>query len=71
MLDRKLEIFIATVEEGNFLKAGERLNISATAVMKQMNILEENLRVKLLDRSKKGTMPLSGEKYSISMQKRS
>lgn len=57
MLDRKLEIFIATVEEGNFLKAGERLNISATAVMKQMNILEEKLRVKLLDRSKKGTMP--------------
>lgn len=54
MYDRHLDTFIETADCGSFLKASEKLFISANAVTKQINLLEERLEVKLFDRSPQG-----------------
>ena len=54
MYDRHLDTFIETADCGSFLKASEKLFISANAVTKQINLLEERLEVKLFGRSPKG-----------------
>ena len=57
MHDRHLEAFIKVVELGSFAKAGEALLITPNAVIKQVNILERDLGVRLLDRSHRGVVP--------------
>ena len=54
MYDPALDTFIAVAECGSFTKAAQRLYISSTAVMKQMNALERRLELKLLDRTPSG-----------------
>ena len=54
MYDPALDTFIAVAECGSFTKAAQRLYISSTAVMKQMNALERRLELKLLDRTPAG-----------------
>lgn len=54
MYDPSLDTFIAVAECGSFTKAAQRLYISSTAVMKQMNALERRLELKLLDRTPSG-----------------
>lgn len=54
MYDPSLDTFIAVTECGSFTKAAQRLYISSTAVMKQMNALERRLELKLLDRTPSG-----------------
>ena len=49
-----LNTFIAAADCGSFTKAAERLYISPTAVMKQMNALENHLGLKLLERTPSG-----------------
>ena len=49
-----LDTFIAVCDCGSFTKAAERLYISPTAVMKQMNTLEKHLEVKLIERTPAG-----------------
>ena len=49
-----LDTFIAVVDCGSFTKAAEKLYISSTAVMKQINTLEKRLDLKLIDRSPTG-----------------
>ncbi|MDO5292040.1 MAG: LysR family transcriptional regulator [bacterium] len=49
-----LDTFIAVADCGSFTKAAERLFISSTAVMKQMNALEKTLDLKLLNRTPTG-----------------
>ncbi|MDO5331011.1 MAG: LysR family transcriptional regulator [Bacillota bacterium] len=49
-----LETFIAVADMGSFAKASEKLYISPTAIMKQMNALEDQLGVKLLQRTPMG-----------------
>lgn len=49
-----LETFIAVCDCGSFTKAAERLYISPTAVMKQINSLESHLELKLVDRTSSG-----------------
>lgn len=49
-----LDTFLAVVESGSFTKAAEKLYISPTAVMKQMNAFEQQLQLKLIDRSPSG-----------------
>lgn len=51
MLDKKIEFFIATVETGSFSGAARKLMLSQSAVSQQINLLEEELAVKLFDRS--------------------
>ena len=49
----QLEYFIAVAETLNFTKAAEQLYISQTAVTQQIKILEEQLEVKLFQRTKR------------------
>ena len=54
MYNHLLETFLAVADCGSFTKASERLYISATAVMKQMNSLEKHLALKLVERTPNG-----------------
>jgi len=50
----QLETFVCVVEAGSFNKAAERLYISPPAVIKQINLLEENLDIRLFIRTHRG-----------------
>ena len=54
MYNKYLDIFVEVVNSGSFTKASENLFVSSTAIMKQMNLLESDVGVKLLNRTHKG-----------------
>ena len=54
MYDPLLDTFIAVADCGSLTKAAQRLYISSTAVMKQINALERRLEVKLINRTHTG-----------------
>ncbi|HIS55783.1 MAG TPA: LysR family transcriptional regulator [Candidatus Fimimorpha excrementavium] len=54
MYNPQLETFVCVVEAGSFNKAAERLYISPSAVIKQINLLEENLDLQLFIRTHRG-----------------
>lgn len=54
MYNPLLDTFVAIADCGSFTKAAEKLFISSTAVMKQMNALENHLALKLIDRTHVG-----------------
>lgn len=49
-----LDTFIAVADCGSFSKAAEKLYISSTAIMKQMNTLETHLDLQLIERTPTG-----------------
>ena len=50
----QLETFLCVVDSGSFNKAAEKLFISPPAVIKQINLLEENLDLQLFVRTHRG-----------------
>ena len=54
MYNPLLDTFLVVVDSGSFTKAAEKLFVSPTAVMKQMNSLEEHLTFKLIERTPTG-----------------
>lgn len=50
----QLETFLCVAESGSFNKAAEKLFISPPAVIKQINLLEENLGLQLFLRTHRG-----------------
>lgn len=54
MYNHLLTTFLMVADTGSFSKAAEALFISAPAVMKQMNALEEQLDLQLIERSAQG-----------------
>lgn len=54
MINPQLETFITVASLGSFSKAADELFISPTAVMKQINMLENRLKVKLFVRTNHG-----------------
>lgn len=54
MYNHQLDTFIQVADAGSFSKAAKALYISSTAVMKQINLLEESLDVQLLVRTPRG-----------------
>lgn len=54
MYNPLLDTFVAVADCGSFTKAAERLFISSTAVMKQMNNLEDHLELRLTERTPTG-----------------
>lgn len=54
MFNSQLTAFVCVADCGSFTKAAEKLFISPTAVMKQLNSLESHLNLKLLDRTPHG-----------------
>lgn len=57
MYNKALDVFRETVDCGSFSKAAERLYITHTAVIKQLNSLEARIGVRLLERSNHGVKP--------------
>ena len=49
-----LDTFICVAKAGSFNKAAEELFISAPAVIKQVNLLENQLGIRLFSRSHRG-----------------
>ncbi len=58
----QLETFICVAEAGSFSKAAEKLFISPPAVIKQINLLENNLNLKLFERTHRGLTITDGGK---------
>ena len=54
MYNSQLDAFIAAADSGSFAKAADKLYISAPAVIKQINTLEQHLNIKLFNRSPRG-----------------
>lgn len=54
MYNRQLETFIQVADAGSFSKAAQSLFISSTAIIKQINLLEEELGLQLLIRTHRG-----------------
>ena len=54
MYNKYLEIFVQVADTGSFSKAAEKLYMSSTAVMKQMNLMESELGLSLLNRTNHG-----------------
>lgn len=54
MFNSQLTVLVAVADCGSFTRAAERLFISPTAVMKQINALEAHLDLKLMERSTHG-----------------
>ena len=56
MYNHQLDTFIQVADAGSFTKAAEAMYISPTAVMKQINLLENTLDVSLFERSPRGLL---------------
>ena len=56
MYHPQLTTFISVAESGSFTKTADALFITPTAVMKQINALEERIGVVLFDRTNHGLM---------------
>ena len=54
LYNSQLETFIKVADAGSFNKAAEESYITPTAVIKQVNLLEDSLGVKLFERSHRG-----------------
>ena len=54
MFNPHLSTFVRAVDCGSFTKAADQLFISPTAVMKQVNLLEAHLKLKLIQRTSHG-----------------
>lgn len=54
MYNPQLETFLRAADAGSFNKAAEESFITPTAVIKQINLLEKSLNVKLFDRTHRG-----------------
>lgn len=57
MVNDLLNSFVQVIDSGSFSKAAEKLYISSTALMKQMNALETQVGVQLLVRTNHGITP--------------
>lgn len=54
MYNKQLDVFIKVAELGSFSKAAEAMFITPSAVIQQINALEERLGVRLFERSRRG-----------------
>ncbi len=64
MYNHQLDTFIQVADAGSFSKAGEAMFISPTAIMKQIDRLEETLAVQLFHRTPRGlTLTNAGKSY--------
>ena len=54
MYNKRLETFICVADLGSFSKAAEALYISSTAIIKQINLLEQELGLQLFERTHRG-----------------
>ena len=55
----KLKIFHAVAEAGSFTNATINLNLSQSAISRQIQSLEQDLKVQLFERHARGLTPVS------------
>jgi len=67
MYNHQLDTFIKTADPGSFGKAGEALYISSTAVIQQINLLENLCGFKLFVRSSHGVIAVTTVLMTISL----
>ena len=67
MFNPQLATFVCVADCGSFSQAAEKLYLSSTAVMKQLNALERHLELKLLERTRRGTCLLYTSKGGTRM----
>lgn len=70
MINPLLRTFLTVADCGSFTKASEKLFISATAIMKQMNTLEAHLQLQLIQRSPNGITLTSAGGSSIAIPRK-
>lgn len=64
MITKELEAFVITAKSGSFQKASDLLFVSSTALIKQINALENEVGVKLFSRTNKGVfLTEAGKKF--------
>ena len=56
MYNSQLDTFIRVADAGSFSKASKELFISPTAIIKQINLLEDHLGLKLFERTHRGLL---------------
>lgn len=56
MYNKLLDTFLSVADCGSFSKAAERLHISSTAIVKQINQLEDEIGVRLFHRNPRGVV---------------
>ncbi len=54
MFNHNLTAFVSAIDSGSFTKAADKLFVTPTAVMKQINSLESHLGLKLIERTSQG-----------------
>ena len=66
MYNHQLETFIRVADAGSFNKAAEESYITPTAIIKQINLLEDSLGVKLFERTRPGTNTDQSRPFHVS-----
>lgn len=70
MYNKYLDTFIEVADTGSFTKAADKFLLSPTAVMKQINMLESDLDLKLLNKTHQGATLTESGKIIYSAAKR-
>lgn len=65
MYNKHLDTFLTVAECGSFRKAAERLYISSSAIIQQIDLLEQSLQVRLFHRTKRGIRLTSAGEYLV------
>ena len=68
MFNHNLTAFVSAIDSGSFTKAADKLFVTPTAVMKQINSLESHLGLKLIERTSQGVRLTPAGEVIIGMQ---
>src|SRR5512138_372746 len=67
---KQLEVFLAVVESGSFSRGAEATFITQSTVSQHISALEQELGIRLLDRTGKGTTPTVAGKILLDHARR-
>jgi molybdenum-dependent DNA-binding transcriptional regulator ModE len=67
---RQLEMLLAVAEEGSYVQAGKRLNISHSAIHRQIRLLEEEVRERVMVRTGRNVEVTEAGKLLVSLARR-
>ena len=65
MFNHNLTAFVSAIDSGSFTKAADKLYVTPTAVMKQINSLESHLGLRLIERTSQGVRLISANLRKI------
>lgn len=62
----QIQYFIQVMDDGNFTRAADNMNVTQSTLSKSISMLEESLNVQLFNRHKKRIIPTEAAKYLYS-----